>query len=274
MIYLKTIFSAPNEIKYLKLNLSESFDYIDKFIICEFNRTHIGTPRELIFDRYLEKFTEEEKKKILYVGADMSGMVVDARNDSNLAHQVNERIIRGYFASQLDLNDEDIVFSVDADEIIFKECYEPIISRLNRTHWPFSRSIKLPMYQFFYRINYLWENLIFTHAIACKAVAFKKKYPSHWRDRGKNYPEIVGCHFSWCLTIDEMIQKLNMYAHHHDYSHLAKKEILEEAIKKKTYPFDPDRDFRIKVLDISKDKMYYPKSIYNMLNEFEQLIGE
>lgn len=274
MIYLKTLFSSPNEIKYLKLNIKEAFEFIDKFIICEFNRTHIGTKRELIFEKYLDQFTEEEKKKILYIGADVSTTVVDAQNDTNLAHNKNELVMRGYFASRVDLECEDIVFSVDADEIIFREYYKPVIDQLNKTYWPFSRSIKLPINQFFYRINYLWKDLVITSAVACKASVFNKYYPSHWRDKGKIYPFIVGSHFSWCLTIDEMIQKLGTYAHHNEYRHFAKKEILEDAVKNKKYPFDPKRDFRIQVLDIYKDRKYYPRSIYTMLDEFKDLIGE
>ena len=272
MIYFRTIFSSPNEIKYLKLNLKESFDYIDRFIVCEYNRTHVGTERDLFFENYRGQFTEDENKKILYIGADISALVVDGRKDSALAHQ-NELIMRGYFASQINLNCKDIVFSVDADEIIFKQYYEPIIDRLENTYWPFSKSLKLPMHQFFYRVNYLWEDFMFTHAVACKAIAFKN-YPSQWRDMGKEYSEIVGCHLSWCLSIDEMIQKLGMYAHHHEYAHLAKREMLEDAVKNKKYPFEPTRDFRIRVLDINNDRSFYPASIYGMLNEFEMLIGE
>jgi len=71
VIYFKTIFSSPNEIKYLKLNLKESFDYIDRFIVCEYNRTHVGTERDLFFENYRGQFTEDENKKILYIGADI-----------------------------------------------------------------------------------------------------------------------------------------------------------------------------------------------------------
>ena len=274
MIYLKTIFSALNEIKYIKLNLKEAFDHIDKFIICEFNRTHIGTERELIFEKYFSEFSKKEKEKIIYIGADLSreAKLAKSAEDSGICHN-NERLIRGYFVKHINLKDEDIVFSVDADEIIYSRSYGEIIKKLNKIHWPFIKVIKLPMNQFFYKINYLWENLIFTHSIACKATAFNKRYPSQWRDKGKNYPEIVGCHFSWCLSIEEMIQKLKMYAHHYDYGHFAKKEILEDAIKNKKYPFDPKRDFKIKVLDIYKDREYYPQSIYGILDEFNELIG-
>lgn len=263
MIYLKTIFSAPNEIKYLKLNLREAFNHIDKFVICEFNRTHIGAERELIFERYLKQFTDEERDKIIYIGADISSQVAFAKTDSNLAHK-NEQLMRGYFSSQMNLKGEDIVFSVDADEIIYGQHYEKIMGKLGF----FNRAVQLPLHQFFYRINYLWENNKFIAPTVCKVKYYKNKYPAQWRYAGKLYPESVGCHFSWCLTIDEMITKLGMYSHHSDYGHIANREILEAAVTNKTYPFDPSVDFRIKVLDLYKDTQYYPKEIYNMLDEF------
>jgi len=268
MIYLKTIFSAPNEIKYLKLNLREAFDHIDNFIICEFNRTHTGEKRELIFERYLDQFSDEELDKIIYIGADISREAKPANGNSELAHK-NEQLMRGYFASQVNLNSNDIIFSVDADEIIFGRYYEQIMDKLSF----YNRAIKLPLHQFFYRTNYLWENKDFVAPTVCKASYYKKKYPAQWRYDGKLYPEKVGCHFSWLLTIDEMINKLNSYSHNPEYGHLARREILEEAVRTKTYPFDPSIDFSIKVLDMHKDKQYYPSKIYSMLDEFQHLMG-
>ena len=71
MIYLKTYFYTEHEVKFLKLNLLESFNHIDKFIICEFNRTHTGEEREYIFDNYKHLFTQEELSKIIYLPCDI-----------------------------------------------------------------------------------------------------------------------------------------------------------------------------------------------------------
>ncbi len=268
MIYLKTIFSASNEIKYLKQNLQESFSHIDKFIICEFNRTHIGSKREFIFEKYLNQFTQEEKKKIIYIKGDIASSTQFSRTNSHVIHEINERLIRGYFASQINLKFTDIVFSLDADEIIFESQYKKIISHLR---W-WRPAIKLTLYQFFYKINYLWENNKFIAPTVCFAYYYKWRYPAHWRYSGWLYREYVGCHFSWCLTIEEMLNKLNHYSHHQDYGHLADRKLLENAVKNKKYPFDPKVDFRIKVLDVNKDKKYYPKTIYSQINNFKYLI--
>lgn len=270
MVYLKTIFSAPNEIKYLKLNLRESFFHIDKFVICEFNRTHIGSEREFIFDNYWNEFSEEEKSKIIYIKGDISTLTKFSETDSNIIHEVNERLIRGYFASQIKLNLTDIVFSVDADEIIFEPEYKKIITQLK---W-WRPAIKLPLYQFFYKINYLWENNKFIAPTVCYAFFYKWRYPAHWRYQGVLYKKYAGCHFSWCLSVDEMIAKLNIYGHHQDYGHLAKQDVLQDAIDNKKYPFDLKTDFKIKVLNLEANKKYFPNSIYKMLDSFNGLIGK
>lgn len=266
MIYLKIIFSSPAEIKFLKLNFRESYNYVDKFIVCEFNRTHMGAKRNLIFKRYKNDFTENEKNKIIYIGADISKEIVMA-NNSNQAHK-NEQLIRGYFIKKINLNNNDIIVSVDADEIIFSGEYKNILNCLGF----FTKAIKLELYQFFYKINYLWEYKKFIAPTVCYVKYYKNKFPSQWRYDGKLYKKNVGCHFSWCLKVEDMIKKLNIYSHHYDYGQFAKKEILENAIKNKKYPFDPKIDFNIKVLNIYKNKEYYPKSIYSILDEFEDLI--
>ncbi len=271
MIYLKTIFSSANEIKYLKLNLREASNHIDKFVICEFNRTHTGEERELIFDKHLNDFTEEERRKIIYIGADISKYTKFARDNQKVAND-NARIIRGYFARQIDLNKKDIIISVDADEIIFEQYYHEILEALKNLKWWQRKSLVLLLRQFYYKVNYLWENNRFIAPIVCRAGEYLRKYPNDWRYTGKLYDKYVGCHFSWLLTVEEMIEKLNMYSHQSEYSRFAKRDILEDAVKNKKYPFDPSVDFKIRILDINKDREFYPQSIYGMLDEFKEFI--
>lgn len=272
MIYLKTIFSAPNEIKYLKLNLKESFIHIDKFVICEFNRTHTGEARDLVFDKYWDNFSEDEKKKIIYIGEDISKYTKFARDNQKFAND-NARIIRGYFVKKINLSKKDIIISVDADEIIYEQYYDEIFAELNKLKWWQKKSIVLQLNQFYYKANYYWENNKFVGPVVCRSGVYMNKYPNDWRYTGILYDKCVGCHFSWLLTIDEMIKKLNMYSHQSTFGKYANREVLEDAVKNKKYPFDPNVDFKIRVLNIYKDTEYYPKSIYGMLDQFNGFIA-
>jgi hypothetical protein len=266
-IYLKTLFYSPHEIKFLKLNIREASPFVDKVIICEFNRTHIGTERSFIFEQYLDTFSKEEQEKILYLPCDISGKVAQAA-DSEKAH-LNERLMRGYFVSQLDLNQRDIIISVDADEIIFRRNYPKLLNQIG----VFQKAIKIQLYQFFYKINYLWEDENFIAPTIARVGYYKDQYPGQWRYDGKLYPEKVGCHFAWCMSIEDMIKKLQVYGHSFDYRHFANKEILENAVQTRTYPFDPQRKFLLKALDFEKNVEYFPETIFTMLDSFDGLIG-
>ena len=98
------------------------------------------------------------------------------------------------------------------------------------------------------------------------------RYPAQWRYEGKVHDEIVGCHFSWQLTIDEMIAKLSSYAHAADYGHLANREILTDAINNKKYPFNEKVDFQIRDIDYKSSPEYYPDTYKEFSQEFEYLL--
>ena len=65
MIYLKTYFYAPHEIDYIYLNLCESYDFIDKFIVCEYNVYHTGREKEDIFEDWLKNIPDDKNDKLL-----------------------------------------------------------------------------------------------------------------------------------------------------------------------------------------------------------------
>ena len=273
MVYLKTLFYSPAEIKYIRMNIRESSGYVDKYIVCEFNYNHVGEAKDYVFEKYAASFTPDELAKIIYIKGDIAAQIKPAVGDSRLAHE-NERLIRGYFARQLELADDDIVFSVDADEILFRRVYPDVIARLRARRWFWQpKSYLFALRQFFYKINYFWENNEFIAPIACLASAYKHRYPGQWRYEGRRYPGFSGCHFSWCLSVPDMITKLRAYAHQSDFAHLADAGILEKAIKNKEYPFDPIVDFRIRVLDLDKDKEYFPGALYGEREDFRDLIA-
>ncbi len=258
MIYLKTYFYVPHEIKFLKLNLIEAYPHIDKFIICEFNRTHTGRPTKgYIFENHINEFPEELRDKILYLKCDTSKEAVEAYEREDLIHKINEPLMRGYFTSQINLDDEDIIISVDADEIIYGDRYPELLKLVEKQN-----IIQLKLHQFFYKMNYLWVGNDFTAPVISKYKVYKNKYPSQWRYDGQVYQENAGCHFSWCMDVDEMVHKLHTYSHPM-YRFCAKKEILEDAIKNKKYPFDLTVNFNIEELDWNDSRL--PKNLHKVI---------
>lgn len=254
MIYLKTYFYVEHEIKFLKMNLEESYDYIDKFIICEFNRTHTGMPRKFLNkDEIIKTLPQDKIDKVLYLQCDISKMTVEAYNNEQAIHSINEPVMRSAFMKLVDIKDEDIVISVDADEIIYRDSYKEILSGVEKEN-----CIKINLNQFFYKINYLWENKDFIAPTAAKYKVFKNNFPCNWRYQGKLLDGKHGCHFSWCMTPEEMIYKLNTYSHPR-YRNCANKKLLEDSIKNKIYPFDKKVEFKIK--ELPRNHIIMPKCL-------------
>jgi hypothetical protein len=133
--------------------------------------------------------------------------------------------MRGFFSRMKSFDDNDIIISIDADEIIYRESYDYIVNEVN-----LNNVVRLNLYQFFYKTTYLWEGKDFVSPIATKYSVFRN-------------------HFSWCMTPEEMVYKLHTYSHPR-YRFCADKEILEKAIEEKEYPFDENVDFSIRELEI------------------------
>lgn len=269
-VYLRTIVSAPNEIKYIKLHLSESKGYVDYVIVCEFNRSHTGEKRDFIFHKYLEDdtFSEEEKERIIYIPGRVDTKVKYSKDDSKILHK-NEKLFRGWFARQIRFGLNDIIIAVDADEIIFRRGYSKILPLFDDVSE--NPIVQLKLYQFFYRPNYLWEDKIILAPTICRYKKHLFHYPAQWRNEGKVYDEVVGCHFSWFLTVEEMIKKLNTYAHAADYSHLSKESILRDAVENKKYPFDTSVDFNIREVNYYDNPEYYPETYGMYVEQFSYL---
>lgn len=263
MIYLKTYFYSPHEIKFLKLNLLEAYDYIDKFIICEYNMRHTGLPskNDYIFEEHINEFPEELRDKIIYLKCDIKDKVIPAYDNEHIMLSHNVRLMRGYFQSQLEFEDEDIVISVEADEIIYGHKYPDILKSVEQ-----HGSVALNLWQFFYKPNYLWINKDWVAPNIAKFKEHKNEYPANWRYGPITFPERVGCHFCYCMSVDEMIVKLLESFPHVEHRKCANREILENAIKTKKWPFD-DREFEIK--ELNDDTNLWTENMRKMFSTFK-----
>jgi hypothetical protein len=268
MIYLKTYAYSLHELPFLKLNLLESYDHIDKMIICEFNRSHSGVEcRNDLLEEHIMKWDQKLLDKILYFKCDISEHTVNINDDGvldNSTHTINEPIMRSYFTKCVDIQPDDIIVSVDADEIIYGEIYPELIELVRR-----KGIVKLRLNQFFYKINYHWVNANFIAPCICVAKFIKPNYPHNYRDTGFLFSKHVGCHFSWIMPIECMLRKFFLYSHP-EYKRFADRTILENAIQNRTYPFDPKRLFNIKIIELNNKLL--PKQLHSMLDEFKDMI--
>ena len=149
----------------------------------------------------------------------------------------------------MEFNDDDIIFSVDADEIIYEKSYPFLIDKV-KAH----QCIQINLNQFFYKINYLWLNKDFWSPCGACYSHFKNRFPVNWRDEGCRVPGRHGAHFSWCMTPDEMLHKLDTYSHP-KYRFCADRQLLEDSIKNKIYPFDTGVQFNIEELKLDDSRI-------------------
>jgi len=248
-IYLKTYCYAPHEIQFVKANLEEWYPFIRKMIVCEFDVNHTGMKREFAFTDIKNQIPEKLRDKLDYHACSIINETVEAYNNEGAIHQVNEPVMRSWFTKLYSFAPDDIIISVDADEIIYGDKMEYILDQV-KAHG----TVRLKLRQFFYKKNYLWKNKDFVSPIATYYGNIRPQYPNNWRDRGPVTEEYVGCHFSWCMSPDEMVHKLHTYSHP-KYRFCANKELLEDAIENKQYPFDEGVHFDIEEIGLSDERI-------------------
>jgi len=250
--------------------LEESYNYVYKVCIYEYNYTHTGIKKEYEIEKVLHLIPTHLMEKLHYKMVDLTNFHVNSYNNEMVCHKINEPIQRNWFFNDenIKLNDDDIIIDVDCDEIIYKNSYPLLINELIIKKIPLS--IKLN--QFFFKNNYLWEDCNFSSP----TIYFYKHVKNipkkisdlhikNLRDLNCKTNAIYGAHMSWVMPIEEMVKKCYKTAHT-GYIHLAKKEIMEKAVKDKIYIFDLKRPFNIKELSVKDPripKYLQKKNIFN-----------
>lgn len=253
MIYLKTYCYAPHEVDFIVANLRECYDYIDKMIVCEFDINHTGVKRELEYSNLKELVPSDLSDKLDYHACEVHDITARAYENEAAIHSVNEPVMRSYFTKLYDFADSDIIISIDADEILYKDMIPYVLEQVRQ-----QGVIRLKLRQFFYKTTYLWKGKDFVSPIAAYYGAINPKFPNNWRDAGNITQEYVGCHFSWCMDVEAMIHKLDTYSHPR-YRFCANRELLENAIANKEYPFDNNVNFDIQ--ELRSDDELIPRSL-------------
>lgn len=280
MNYIKKIVSNKSEAKYIKMDLIESKGFIHKIILVEANFSHSGIKRTYQFQEVIDSdyFTEDEKSRIIYLKIDITKLVYPNTFLSKELHY-NERIIRGKFTDYIKLKSTDIIFSLDADEVLYSHTYINIISSINKNK---NKAYLIKLHNLVYRPDYLWANFDFIAPTACRVdfynsfkmiVKSKFKKFKQWRYHGELYEFYGGVHFNWHLTPKEMEDKLSNYAHRDLFIGKGYDEdYFKNCISKKIF-FDPDKECEIKTINL-RDNDILPDSFYFLKDDFKYLLND
>ncbi len=206
-------FTFNDENSILEIRLNEMNEFIDHFIIVEFGENHQGNSKgKKIDQKILERF--KDKVRYLYV----------EKFNKNMTSWQRENFQRNYIKNGLhDAEQNDIIIISDLDEI--PNLKKLNLSNIGNTIYAF-KQINL-MYRFNLARDFNWigtklckfKNLKSPQWL--RSLKVHKKYSFLRIDKifSKNYVhnfkiiENGGWHFGWIREIDEIMDKLNSFAH-------------------------------------------------------------
>ena len=258
----------------LDIRLNELNQYVDVFIIAECNVSFSGDQKGYRFN--LEKF-KKFSNKIRYIKVedgladyrDKSYCIAFSQDCWKREFHLRNSVIRGLY----DADPDDIVLLSDVDEI-------PILERINRDKDLFI--FKQVCFQF--KFNLMNEGM--TPFFGTSGVKFKYLgTPGELRYQGQTHLGITdykdlnqqkimngGWHFSFCLPIEDILEKIRFYSHKERADKITKEHIENCILNKKDiwygkYNYVKESN---KLTNFSLDKL--PKYIQNNQKKFENYL--
>lgn len=265
---LRILVSDPSELNFVIMNCLESRNLVDRVLVIEHDYSHSGKPLRssfLALESEIQELSSNPSVEVHFLSIEKE-VIKDAISSEEM--HFNENLIRKSFLKECNISSEDLIFAVDADEVIYRKFYR-LVKLFGIVLSRADVSFSLMMHQFFYKVNYLWTEVRFRSPVLVSA-KLAMKDANLLRDSGSLLPFWVGCHFSWQLTVQQMINKLKNYAHSPEYLHLANEEILKDAIENLKYPFDTERPFTIRILDERSSRSFLPNSFFLIRHRFSK----
>lgn len=215
-VYLKTTLTSEAEYIFIIAQYLELANLIDRIIIVEPAFTHTGFQREMIGVGRLLQMFPQIACKLDYIPIPLvDSVILNAKTESECHY--NERLTRGLFVNYISLNLDDIVISTDADEVLYAQSVNESIERVSSkiVSW---RAETLTLYQFVYKDFLMAPDYKFKAASIIGAGRyFLSGKPQQWRYAGAVNESFSGCHFSWCMPIENLEIKINTFAHAKSY---------------------------------------------------------
>jgi len=254
MIY--DCFMFFNELDLLEVRLHELNDVVDKFIISESTRTFSNQPKELIFQKNMDRF-KEFLPKIEYMIIDDADLPpYDAAwTYENYQRDVMEKALKG-------CSPEDLIIISDLDEIPDKE----IIKNLG----DFGGIKVLDMLQYNFYLNYINSKepvwLRGTRVFKYKELE-NTTLTAIRLSEGEHIPN-AGWHFSFLGGIKTIKYKIQAFAHQeYNNEYYTDEKKLEKAVKEGKDIFE--RGYEYKIVPIDKS---FPQYIQKNKDKFKDLI--
>lgn len=262
------LFNDENHI--LEIRINELIHQVDYFVIVEFGENHQGKKKGQCIDQnILKKF----KEKIRYYYFEKFEDKLSVWEKENYQrNKINEGL--------RDAKPSDIIIISDVDEI-------PILDKVNFSEIG-NKVIAFSQLNSIYKLNLFRENKDWIGSKLClkknlrspqwlRALKVSKKYSflridkffSNTYYNNFNIIENGGWHFAWLRTADQIIEKINAYAHtEFNIPKNNDKDYIEKCIQKKIVFFDNSEKLTFKEFE----KLSLPKYVLNNLDKYSKWI--
>jgi len=197
-------FMFYNEFDVLELRLRLLDPYVDLFVLVESEVNHVGTSKELFFEKNKERFAEwSHKIKHVIVSAGESPKDEDPWSREKYQR---ECILRGLE----NVPDESIVMVSDVDEIpdLTKIQFEKLHNAVTSVH----------MWMFMYSLDYVFTGEPWFGTVITTCKLFRYHGPNYLRDNRWKFPPMYysGWHLSSFGNAEHVWNKTRTYAHGKD----------------------------------------------------------
>lgn len=222
MIY--DIFFFWNEIHLLELRIKENWNFIDKFILIQGDKTFQGRNKSKLFG------TEDFKKFDWSQKLEVHNVVLKSKNDSTLRSPwENENLQINYINNFIKSKEDcDFFFFGSIDEIPNKKKIPEIVNDYKTT-------LTMEQDLFYYAFNNKVINSKWTGTILLKKKDIKNNSLTHiFNKRYFELPKVSngGWHFSFLGNVDWIIEKLESYSHsEYNTKYFKNKANIEKKIK-------------------------------------------
>lgn len=251
------LFSGEHDLLDIRLNILDPI--IDKFVIVESDYTFSNQ-----YKGYKLNVDPKFKSKIIYLKATLPkiGRLNNYLNPWSLEHYGRNYL----YYSLKDIGNNDLVLLSDLDEIPNPDILKLAI---NNNNFPVGLNLKNFIYFFnviinnedrylpsavcmlFKKEHLIWPKIVDDFSLSCNNIGFMKM-----REDRLKYPlyQNAGWHYSSCLGVYELIEKLQSYAMYGDF----KENIVnfDYLLECKTNLISYDKNLKLEEIKINKENTH------------------
>ncbi len=268
-------FTFNNEFDMVKLRLYYLNDIVDHFIISESKYTYSGKLKPYYFDQIIDTIPEDIRKKIIRLKYEPDISKLNFSNklksfDLNDGAWALEHGQRNYITQNIsDFSLDDLIMVSDIDEIPNKKIIQDL--KLNSDlSIPCVFKCKMFYYNFHTFLHDEWLGTVFSTVDFCSRNGYMNLRNSESSENLYfNKIEDGGWHFSYFMDVENIMYKIDSFAHQEYNNKLYNnEENIVKSIKQKKYIYDKGYNFsNYNVEDLSEDikeciYKYFPKQYY------------